>query len=142
MRIEATCMLFGALLAGLGATAATVRMAQAEPKLDGSDPAAIMAEVFRQMGGERRSSRMKLTISDDSGSRERGMLMRSSHSKDARKTLIIIDSPADTRGTGFLSIDYVAPDKSDERWLYLPGLKRTTRIAGGQLSGAFLGSDF
>jgi hypothetical protein len=51
-------------------------------------------------------------------------------------------SPADVKNTGFLSYDYDDPDRDDDQWLYLPALKKTKRIAGGDKSGSFMGSDF
>ena len=51
-------------------------------------------------------------------------------------------SPADVRNTGFLTYDYDDPDRDDDQWLYLPALKKTKRIAAGDKSGSFMGSDF
>jgi hypothetical protein len=56
--------------------------------------------------------------------------------------LVFVESPAEKRGWGFLTVDHDAADQSDERWVYLPNLKRTTRIASDNMSAAFLGSDF
>jgi hypothetical protein len=44
--------------------------------------------------------------------------------------------------TGFLTYDYDDADKDDDQWLYLPALKKTKRIASGDKSGSFMGSDF
>jgi hypothetical protein len=44
--------------------------------------------------------------------------------------------------TGFLTFDYDDPDRDEDQWLYLPALKKTKRIATGDKSGSFMGSDF
>ena len=51
-------------------------------------------------------------------------------------------SPADVKNTGFLTFDYDASGKDDDQWLYLPALRKTKRIASGDKSGSFMGSDF
>jgi hypothetical protein len=51
-------------------------------------------------------------------------------------------SPADVKDTGFLTYDYDDADKDDDQWLFLPALKKTKRIAAGDKSGSFMGSDF
>lgn len=50
-------------------------------------------------------------------------------------TLVKFLSPADIRGTGFLSV-------KNNNWLYLPVLKRVRRIAGKERRGSFMGTDF
>jgi predicted RND superfamily exporter protein/outer membrane lipoprotein-sorting protein len=56
------------------------------------------------------------------------------------RLLIKFVEPADIRGTGLLSI--VESGKSTDQWLYLPVLKKTRRIKGGNQDESFLGSDF
>ena len=48
-------------------------------------------------------------------------------------------SPTNIRGTAFLTFDYV--DKEDNRWLYLPALRKTRRISGSEKGDYFLGTD-
>jgi outer membrane lipoprotein-sorting protein len=50
-------------------------------------------------------------------------------------TLVRFLSPANIKGTGFLSVD-------DNDWLYLPVLKKVRRIATKEKGGSFMGSDF
>ncbi len=59
---------------------------------------------------------------------------------DNRKLLIRFLSPADIKGTGFLSIEYA--DRDDDRWLYLPSLRKSRRIAGSDKTDQFVGSEF
>ncbi|MDQ7044802.1 MAG: outer membrane lipoprotein-sorting protein [Sulfurimonas sp.] len=60
--------------------------------------------------------------------------------KDADKSLMEFSTPADVKGTKFLSYEHI--DKDDDQWLYLPALKRVKRIASKNKSGAFMGSEF
>lgn len=59
---------------------------------------------------------------------------------DGDKSLSIFDSPADVKGTAFLSFTHV--NEPDDQWLYLPALKRVKRIASKNKSGPFMGSEF
>ncbi|MGC9026000.1 MAG: outer membrane lipoprotein-sorting protein [bacterium] len=58
------------------------------------------------------------------------------YTKGADLHLIKFLSPADIKGTGFLSRG------SDNMWLYLPALGKVRRIAGHISHGSFMGSDF
>jgi len=57
-----------------------------------------------------------------------------------RSSLIKFLSPADIKGTGFLSIEY--SDQDDDQWLYLPAFKKTRRISSANESDFFVGTDF
>ncbi|MES0874811.1 outer membrane lipoprotein-sorting protein [Sinimarinibacterium thermocellulolyticum] len=59
---------------------------------------------------------------------------------DGDKSLIIFDQPKDVEGTALLTWSHKVED--DDRWLYLPALKRVKRIAGNNKSGPFMGSEF
>lgn len=59
---------------------------------------------------------------------------------DGDKSLIIVDHPKDVAGTALLT--YTHRQGDDDRWLYLPGLKRVKRIASSNKSGPFMGSEF
>ncbi len=109
---------------------------------DTKDARAIMRAAFENRGGQRSRSKMKMTIRDKAGVRERVMLNKSLRFEGGRKNLILIEAPADVRGTGFLSIDYDKGGRADEQWLYLPRLRRTTRVPASGKSDAFVGSDF
>jgi hypothetical protein len=57
-------------------------------------------------------------------------------------TLLFFLAPADVKDTGLLTHDHDDPARDDDQWLYLPALKKTKRIATGDKSGSFMGSDF
>lgn len=56
------------------------------------------------------------------------------------KSLITFLAPADTRDTALLSYSYKM--EADDQWIYLPSMRRTRRIASGNKSGSFVGSEF
>jgi hypothetical protein len=118
--------------------------AQAVLPADTSDAKAIAHAVYRNASQGARTGRLKLTIDDGSGKiRERTLKLEAKGDKQALKSLLMVEEPADTRGTGFLNIEPALGQKGDaERWLYLAAIKRVTRVAGDQLSASFLGSDF
>ncbi len=56
------------------------------------------------------------------------------------QVLIVFEAPADVKGTALLS--HAKVDEEDEQWVYLPGTKRTKRIAASNKTSAFAGSEF
>jgi outer membrane lipoprotein-sorting protein len=56
------------------------------------------------------------------------------------KSLVRFSKPPDLAGAGFLQIEQDKRD--DDRFIYLPALKRHRRVAGSQRSNAFMGTDF
>ena len=59
---------------------------------------------------------------------------------DGDKSLTVFDSPADVKGTAFLSFTHAT--EPDDQWLYLPALKRVKRISSRNKAGSFMGSEF
>jgi uncharacterized protein len=62
------------------------------------------------------------------------------HGRGLSRTLVRFSAPADIAGTGFLQIQREGAD--DDRFLFVPELKRSRRIAGALRSSAFMGTDF
>jgi outer membrane lipoprotein-sorting protein len=56
------------------------------------------------------------------------------------KSIVRFTAPADIAGTGFLQVQKKGGD--DERFLFLPELKKSRRIAGASRSNAFMSTDF
>jgi hypothetical protein len=51
--------------------------------------------------------------------------------------------PGAVKGTGFLTWDYDQADKEDDKWLYMPAMKKTRRISGSSSkTDYFMGTDF
>ncbi len=57
-----------------------------------------------------------------------------------RRSLIRFLEPKDVAGTGLLSIEHDELD--DERWLYLPALRKVRRVGASEKSENFMGTDF
>jgi len=130
------------ILSLLGASVSGVDIARAVPSVDASttDARAIMAAVHDHATGPRTLARMKMTITEGGDTRERSMVTRGLRVPDGRKSLLLIEDPADVRNTGFLSFDY--ENRPDEQWLYLPKVRRVARVPNSGKSDPFVGSDF
>lgn len=103
----------------------------------------IMERVNNRDEGNNNTSLMEMILIDKNGHKR--VRRMKSFSRDVGKvsqSLIFFLSPADVRNTGFLTYDYDAPGKDDDQWLYLPALQKAKRIAAGDKSGSFMGSDF
>lgn len=109
---------------------------------DSTDAREIMSAVERRDKGDRMISRMEMSITDKiNKDRLRVLQSRSVKVPGANKQLMIFESPADVRNTGLLTIDYDDGKKSDDQWLYLPNLHKSSRISGGGKAGSFMGTD-
>lgn len=96
----------------------------------------------RNSGWNSSTSNMVMTLRNKKG-RELVRLMSNKALEvedDGDKALTIFNTPADVRGTAFLSFSHISD--SDDQWIYLPALKRVKRIASRNKSGPFLGSEF
>lgn len=103
----------------------------------------VMVRVDQRPNGENRRSVLTMTLVDSRG-RKRVRVMRSC-SRDIgpdKETLMVFREPGDVRGTAFLSHDYDAIEKDDDKWLWMPALRRIRRISGSAKNEKFMGSDF
>ena len=103
----------------------------------------LMLKVDERPDGENRKTISRMTLINKRG-RERVRLMvtySKDYGKDS-KSLFYFKKPADVKGTGFLTFDYDEPGKDDDRWLFLPALKKVRRISGSSKNDYFMGSDF
>lgn len=62
------------------------------------------------------------------------------HDPPLSKSIVRFSAPPDLAGAGFLQIQNRGGD--DDRFLFLPALKRSRRIAGNLRGSAFMGTDF
>ncbi len=107
-----------------------------------TDAAKIMAAVQARPEGNRTKSRVLMMVKDSAGrERKRVVQSRAIDFPEGRKQMMLFESPADVRNTGLLSVDYDDGKKDDDQWLYLPSLRKSTRIAAGDKSGSFMGTD-
>jgi len=111
---------------------------------DTVDPVLIMDAMSERDTGNRQTATMTIVVEDDAGRRRTRVLKtRTLQSADKSKTwqLMRFESPADVRGTTLLTHDFKDGAKQDDQWLYLPALKKPTRIASSEKSGSFMGTD-
>ena len=83
-------------------------------------------------------SRMVITAKDG-GVTERLLDQYTSTASGTNKTIVVFQKPASVAGTRFLTIS--SPGKADDRWIFLPSLGKVRRIASGEGSGSFMGTD-
>ncbi|WP_028896253.1 outer membrane lipoprotein-sorting protein [Prevotella sp. HUN102] len=104
----------------------------------------IMQKVKNRADGDTRYATIEMTLIQKSGHKR----MRKLESwamdvgKDTKK-IMFFTYPGDVKGTGFLTWDYDNSVKVDDKWLYLPAMKKTRRISGkSSKTDYFMGSDF
>ncbi|MBI4861320.1 MAG: outer membrane lipoprotein-sorting protein [Candidatus Riflebacteria bacterium] len=77
-----------------------------------------------------------------------GLISRSSTARDRlnarrskdQKYFLYVHEPGDVRRTAFLVWKY--PDRDDDRWIFIPAVNMTRRIAANDSRSSFVGSDF
>ena len=94
-------------------------------RIDGTE--ALSTLIIMNEKGEKRIRKMAVVTKQF----EKGTL---------EKKLIKFTEPADVNGTGFLTYDY--DSKSDDKWIYLPALRKTRRIISAENAKSFMGSEF
>ncbi len=107
----------------------------------------VMQKVKDRPDGDTRSMEMTMQLINKNGKvRERKIVSYSmDYGKDMNdsKTLMFFQYPGDVKGTGFLTWDYDEIGKDDDKWLYLPAMKKTRRISGSSAKkDYFMGTDF
>ncbi len=124
------------------ATGAALLAPQAAPA-DSLTGRQVMELVDARDDGDRSTLDMTMVLIDKSGSQRKRTIrsFRMDKGEDTHNIMFFLD-PADVKDTGFLTYDYDEYEKDDDQWLYLPALKKTKRIASGDKSGSFMGSDF
>ena len=102
----------------------------------------IMEKVNARDVGDSSSGEMEMILIDKKGKKRIRKLKTfgGKKGKDSLSLMFFI-SPANVKNTGFLTYDYKKSGKDDDQWLYLPALRKTKRIAAGDKSGSFMGSD-
>ncbi len=133
-----TAVLWVALLALLAAPAFAQTGQSPEEK-----GLAIATEADRRNGGFGDSrSTMQMILRNRQGEESRREIRNKSleGKADGDKSMIVFDQPKDVAGTALLTFTHKQAD--DDRWLYLPAVKRVKRIASSNKSGPFMGSEF
>lgn len=104
----------------------------------------IIQKVKDRPDGDNRYAEMQLTLVKKNGDkRERKMVSWAMDEGKDTKKIMFFTYPGDVKGTGFLTWDYDAAGKEDDKWLYLPAMKKTRRISGASSkTDYFMGTDF
>lgn len=104
----------------------------------------IMLKVKNRPDGDTRSSSLELKlINKNGGERIRKLVSYAIDVGKDTKTIMFFKYPNDVKGTGFLTVNYDDVNKENDKWLYLPALKKTRRISGkSSKTDYFMGSDF
>ncbi|MEJ2692184.1 MAG: outer membrane lipoprotein-sorting protein [Candidatus Thiodiazotropha sp.] len=80
-------------------------------------------------------------INKDGKARIRQLISISKTNEEGKQdSLLRFVEPADVRGTSLLTHEHA--DADDDRWLYLPALRKTRRVAATDDNDNFMGSDF
>ena len=111
-----------------------------EKTLTGRDVAVLVDE---RPDGDDRSFELTFTLINKRG-RKRVRVVKSlqkDYGPDS-KSLMCFLKPSDVKNTIFLQHDFDEPKKEDDKWLYLPALKKVRRIAGSSKNDYFMGTDF
>ena len=127
-------------LTALGAGAMT--LAAPSQAVAEEDAATYMAEVLDRGAFDSMIGRSTLTLVAANGtSRIRVFDMASRKNAEGETDMIMsMVEPADMRGNGFLMLGHEGRD--DERYIYVPALRRSNRIVGAGRGGAFMSSEF
>ena len=104
----------------------------------------IMQKVRNRADGDTRSATIEMTLIQKSGhKRVRKLKSWAMDVGNDTKKIMFFTYPGDVKGTGFLTWDYDNTSKVDDKWLYLPAMKKTRRISGkSSKTDYFMGSDF
>ena len=102
----------------------------------------IVKKVNERNEGEQLTQQVTITMVDKRGKKqERNLIWFRKDYMDQRKSIFFYKSPANVKGTAFLTYDYNTMDKDDDQWLYLPALRKTRRISAANRGDYFLGTD-
>ncbi|MBF0117800.1 MAG: outer membrane lipoprotein-sorting protein [Desulfobacterales bacterium] len=101
----------------------------------------IADKVYNAEDGNDMQGVMLMKIMKSDGKiKERDLnYFRKDFDKESR-ALIVFRSPADVKGTSFLTWNH--KDADNDQWLYMPALNRVKRITVSTKSQSFMGSDF
>lgn len=105
--------------------------------------AEIMKRLNERLEGREATRQFTLELGEKSGliRTQKTVNYRKYYGADKKSILFYLE-PTNVRGTGFLTFDYADPNVDDDRWLYLPALRKVRRISAADRGDYFLGTDF
>lgn len=95
----------------------------------------------RYTGDSSRADAQLILIDRKDRERVRDIRLYTLENEAVEKSISFFVSPTDVAGTTYMNFDYT-DERDDDSWLYLPALKQVRRVAAGDKSGSFMGSDF
>jgi hypothetical protein len=102
----------------------------------------VMQEVFDRPKGNGMSSELVMTITNSRGSvRVRSIQQYQLNEQGVEKKLMFFTTPADVKDTSFMTWSY-DNGQTDDKWIYLPAMRRIRRITSDGNNDSFMGSDF
>ncbi|MCZ6887267.1 MAG: outer membrane lipoprotein-sorting protein [Gammaproteobacteria bacterium] len=120
-----------------------VNFASADEIADLASGDDIVARVNARDDGQQVTRALKMELIDRRGkSRVRETMGYRRYYGEEKRTVLFYRSPANVKGTGFLTYDYPEAEKDDDQWLYLPALRKVRRISASDRGDYFLGTDF
>jgi outer membrane lipoprotein-sorting protein len=109
---------------------------------DAARPAeAIVRESRDRIKADTVSTRSRMVIQAKNGSTSERLIDQ--YSKDGpkgKRTMSVFQKPETVAGTRFLTMEN--PGNADDRWIFLPGVGKVRRMAAGEGSSSFVGTDF
>lgn len=103
------------------------------------------ANIVAYYQGDDGKATVNMVITDKQGQkRERQFNILRKDEKDGgdQNYFVYFEKPADVRRMTYMVLKHTDPGKDDDRWMYLPDLSSTKRIAAGDKRTSFVGSDF
>ena len=102
----------------------------------------IMEKALNKTSWQDMEADVKLILTNSRGEQRVRQIKMYSRKRTADESdmLMRFIAPPDVKGTGFLIIEHKNSD--DDRYLYLPALRRVKRIASSGKGGNFMSSDF
>jgi hypothetical protein len=131
----ATCAAIFTITAAVGPWCAAV---VAEPSAR-----EIMEKADARDTGKTSRMTITMTLRSKAGSkRVREIIAYSKDFGNSERTAMSFLAPKDVAGVGYLTWSYDEKGKDDDKWLYMPAMKKVRRIAGSSNNDDFMGTDF
>jgi outer membrane lipoprotein-sorting protein len=100
----------------------------------------IVAASRERISYKTQSTRSRLVITAKDGSTsERLIDQYTSKADGAEQAVVVFQKPTSVVGTRFLTV--TSPGKPADMWIFLPALGKVRRVAAGEGSGSFMGTD-
>ena len=114
----------------------------AQEKMSGAEIIERSQAAFYYTGSDMKARVVMELINADGKKRTRTltMLRKNTPGGKEQRYYLYFHEPGDVRGTAFLVWKY--PDKDDDRWIFIPAVNMTRRIAARDSRSSFVGSDF